>query len=109
MADVRAFRRIEKTLTPEERHEQTMAKLRTSMQEVQTRAQFEFIVSQATDPAAARRLMEPMLPPDLPCCSVSSPHSSLHHENCPKTLAAKQRVHDEEVARMEAEGAPPCS
>lgn len=100
MSNVRLFRSF-KRQTAEQRHAETLERLRRVCQGITSREHFEAIVAQATDPDATRALLEPMLPAGLRCCAHSpfEPHTP----TCPVTRA---RVEDDEIARFEGEGAP---
>lgn len=62
-------------------HAMTMRLLRHRARLIESQEQFEAILAQATHPAEVRRLMEPMLQPNLPCCVPTVPR--LHTEGCP--------------------------
>lgn len=60
--------------TPQARQTRTQARLRQRMQEIRTLAQFEYILQDAHEDhrGTMRRLLAPMLRPDLPCCGAGA-------------------------------------
>lgn len=59
----------------------TIQRLKTAMQQIATRAQFDRLLLQGAPETreARRKLMEPMLRPNLPCCgtyAVKGPHAA---------------------------------
>ena len=57
--------------------------LRNRARRIESREHFERIVAQATHPTEVRRLLEPLLRPNLPCCRPASEDDQLHTEGCP--------------------------
>ena len=77
-----------KTLTPSlanGRESAAMVRilLRQRARRIESREHFERIVAQASHPTEVRRLLEPLLRPNLPCCRPSSEDDQLHTEGCP--------------------------
>lgn len=54
--------------------------LRMRASHISTREQFEQIIAQAVHPVEVRRLLEPLLRPNLPCCAQAD---GAHTEGCP--------------------------
>lgn len=82
MGSVLAFRQLNnRRVNGRTSHAMTMRLLRYRARQITSREQFEAIVAQADHPAEVRRLMEPMLRPDLPCCVPTVPR--LHADGCP--------------------------
>ena len=52
-------------------HPMTMRLLRHRARQIQTREQFEAILATATHPVEIRRMLEPLLAPDLRCCDAA--------------------------------------
>jgi len=77
-----------KTFTPRrvngrESRDMTQLLLRQRARQIETREQFEAIVAQAQHPHEVRRLLEPLLRPNLPCCLPASEDDQSHTTGCP--------------------------
>lgn len=57
--------------------------LRQRARQIETREQFEAIVAQAAHPQAVRRLLEPLLRQNLPCCQHALLGRTDHTADCP--------------------------
>lgn len=58
-------------------------KLRRLAQSIVTRTEFERILREAPHPEHVRRLLEPMLDPNLPCCAIYTLGGTGHATSCP--------------------------
>ena len=99
MSRVTPFRQLNnRRVNGKTSHAITLRLLRHRARQIESREQFERIVAQAKHQAEVRRLMEPMLRPNLPCCTgpvdTTAPYPygpmKSHTHGCPTRDGANQ-------------------
>ena len=84
MSRVTPFKSIaNRKMNGRESAQMTRLLLRNRARKIESREHFERIVAQAQHPTEVRRLLEPLLRRNLPCCLPASEDDQAHTEGCP--------------------------